>query len=51
LLTSLLYGVSPDDFATLATVCGLLLAVAGAASVLPARATVSIDPVQALRAE
>ncbi|MFI5228661.1 MAG: hypothetical protein ACHQWU_06315 [Gemmatimonadales bacterium] len=51
LLTSLLYGVRPDDFATLATVCGSLLAVAAAASILPARASTRIDPVQALRAE
>jgi putative ABC transport system permease protein len=51
LLTSLLYDVRPDDFATLAAVCGSLLAIATAASILPARATSRIDPVQALRAE
>jgi len=50
-LTSLLYEVSPSDPTTMAVV-GLLLAAIGlAASFLPARRAVSVDPVAALRQE
>ncbi|HZD03790.1 MAG TPA: ABC transporter permease, partial [Longimicrobiales bacterium] len=48
-LESLLYGVEPDDPATLATVAGILLGVAGAACWVPARWATRVDPVRALR--
>jgi predicted permease len=48
---SLLFGVSPTDLATLVAVSGFVLAVAVAASLLPARLGASVDPVVALRAE
>jgi putative ABC transport system permease protein len=51
LLTTLLYEVSPTDGATLATVSGLLLLIALAASLIPAHASTRIDPTDALRAE
>jgi putative ABC transport system permease protein len=51
LVASLLYGVEPADPATLATVAALLAATALAASYLPARETVRIDPVETLKAE
>jgi predicted permease len=49
LLASQLYGVEPTDPVTLATVSVLLLAVATAASLLPARRATKVDPVHALR--
>jgi predicted permease len=51
LLTAMLYDVSPTDAPTLAAVSGLLLTVALAASLIPARATTRIDPIAALRAD
>jgi putative ABC transport system permease protein len=51
LLSSLLFEVSPTDPATLALVALLLLIVAAAASLVPARATAHIDPAIALRAD
>ncbi|MEO7271329.1 MAG: ABC transporter permease [Vicinamibacterales bacterium] len=47
--SSLLFGVEPTDPATLAGVAGLLLAVAGAACYVPARAAVRISPLGALQ--
>ena len=49
LIAGWLYGVSPLDTATLATVAGLLLAVSLAASAIPAWRAARIDPVAALR--
>ncbi len=49
LIAGWLYGVSPVDAATLATVAGLLLAVSLAASAIPAWRAARIDPVAALR--
>jgi predicted permease len=49
LLAALLYEVSPTDGTTLAAVTALLVAVAGLASVVPARSTTRIEPVVALR--
>ena len=51
LLRSLLYGVSPTDPITLASVCIVLLVAAGIATYLPALRATRIDPVLALRTE
>jgi predicted permease len=51
LITSMLFGVSPDDVPTLLFVSLLLLLVALLASYLPARRASRIDPILALRAE
>ncbi len=50
-LKGLLFGVTPTDFETYATVSALLLAAALAACWMPARRAAKIDPQQALRAE
>jgi putative ABC transport system permease protein len=51
LLSSALYGVSPLDPATFASVAAILLAVAMLASYVPARRATRVDPIAALRAE
>jgi ABC-type antimicrobial peptide transport system permease subunit len=50
-LSSLLYGVEPTDPLTFAAIALLVAAVTLAASWLPARRAVRVDPVDALRAE
>jgi putative ABC transport system permease protein len=50
-MRSLLYGVGPNDPATLLTVAAILVAVAALASYVPARRAARVDPVIALRAE
>jgi predicted lysophospholipase L1 biosynthesis ABC-type transport system permease subunit len=50
-VSSLLFGVSPTDPATFAMVAALLIAVALAASYLPARRAALVEPIQVLRAE
>ena len=51
LLTKLLYGVSPRDLLTFASVSGALIAVTLAACLIPARRAVRVDPLEALRSE
>jgi predicted permease len=51
LLVALLYDVSPTDGGTLLVAAGVLLGVAGVASVLPARLSTRVDPILALRAD
>jgi ABC-type antimicrobial peptide transport system permease subunit len=51
LLASMLFGLSPHDFPTLAAVSLLLLAVALFAGYLPARRASRIDPIHAVRVE
>jgi ABC-type antimicrobial peptide transport system permease subunit len=50
-MQNLLFGVTPTDPATLASVTGLLLVVAVLATALPAWRASRVDPVIALRAE
>jgi predicted permease len=51
LIQSLLFEVTPHDPATLGAVAALLAVVALAATLIPARNAMRVDPVQALRAE
>jgi putative ABC transport system permease protein len=50
-LRGFLFGVEPTDPLTLASVAGVLLTVALAASYLPSRRTLRVDPVSSLRSE
>lgn len=51
LMTGLLYGVTPTDPLTIAAVSAVLLAVTVAASYLPARRALRVDPMVALKYE
>jgi len=51
LLAAVLFGIGPGDPLTLAVAIGVLLAVALAAALVPARRAMQIDPVTALRNE
>jgi ABC-type antimicrobial peptide transport system permease subunit len=50
-LAGLLFQVTPTDAATLGSVAGLIIAVAMLASVIPAWASMRIDPAIALRSD
>jgi ABC-type antimicrobial peptide transport system permease subunit len=50
-LESMLYGVSAIDPIALGVSAGVLILVATAANLLPARAATKVDPLRALRAE
>ena len=51
IIASVLFGVSPQDPATLGLVAFLLISIALAASYLPARWATRVDPILAIRAE
>ena len=51
LISTLLFGVNPDDITTFASTAALLASIAVLASYLPARRAIRVDPVTALRAE
>jgi putative ABC transport system permease protein len=51
LMTSMLFGVSPTDVPTFASVAVLLTIVALAACIIPARRAMKVDPMFALRCE
>ena len=51
LLSSMLYGLSANDPLILASVCGILVVVAAAASYIPARRAANVDPARSLRAD
>jgi predicted permease len=50
-LTSLMYGVAPNDPATMAVVAAVLMTIALVASYVPARRAARVDPIAALRAD
>jgi putative ABC transport system permease protein len=50
-VAALLYGIAPTDLTTFAIVIGTLIAVAVAASYLPARRAMRVSPIDALRTE
>jgi predicted permease len=51
LMEGLLFGVAPRDPMTFVAVSGILLAIAAAASLIPALRAARVDPLEALRAE
>ena len=51
LLRGLLFGVAANDAATFAAVLALVVLIAAAASILPARRAMTVDPIAALRQE
>jgi hypothetical protein len=50
-ISSLLFGVTATDPLVMGTVVSTLLGIAGAASAIPARRAMKIDPIEALRAD
>ena len=51
LMAALLFGVTPTDPATFASIAGLLIATALAGSYVPARRATRVDPMATLRSE
>ena len=51
LTATLLYGVSPTDVTTYVVIALVLAIVALAATLIPARRALAVDPMQALRSE
>jgi putative ABC transport system permease protein len=51
LMESLIFGVSPTDPITFSAVSALLVAIALAASYVPARRAIRVDPMRSLREE
>ena len=51
LLAGFLYGVEPNDPATLLMVAGVIVLVSAVACLLPASSATSVDPVRVLKAE
>ena len=51
LLAGMLYGIEPLDLVSFAGSAAVFVAVAGLASLIPARRAASVNPVAALRAE
>src|SRR6266516_1540062 len=50
-MASLLFGISPTDPATFASICVVILGVAGLASYIPALRATNVDPIVALQAQ
>ena len=51
LIASLLYGIAPDDPVAISVVVAVLLAVATAATLMPAWRAARVDPMIALRVD
>jgi len=51
LMSALLFGVTPTDPATFASIAGILMAIALAGSYVPARRATRVDPMATLRSE
>jgi ABC-type lipoprotein release transport system permease subunit len=51
LMSSLLFGIKPNDPATFAVVTIVLVSSAAVSSYLPARGAAAVNPIEALRAE
>jgi putative ABC transport system permease protein len=50
-MAALLFGVTPTDPATFASIAAILMAIALAGSYVPARRATRVDPIAALRSE
>jgi ABC-type lipoprotein release transport system permease subunit len=50
-MSALLFGVTPTDPATFASIAGILMAIALAGSYVPSRRATRVDPMATLRSE